>query len=39
MLNWPDGTTSRESIRAVRKLDRLKVVCIIIYALCRLILM
>ncbi|KMZ59709.1 Serine/threonine-protein kinase AFC3 [Zostera marina] len=24
MLNWPDGTTSRESIRAVRKLDRLK---------------
>jgi dual-specificity kinase len=24
-LNWPEGAVSRESIRAVRKLDRLKV--------------
>lgn len=23
-LNWPEGAVSRESIRAVRKLDRLK---------------
>lgn len=25
-LNWPEGAVSRESIRAVKKLDRLKVV-------------
>lgn len=24
-LNWPEGAVSRESIRAVNKLDRLKV--------------
>lgn len=24
-LNWPEGAVSRESIRAVKKLDRLKV--------------
>lgn len=25
-LNWPEGANSRESIRAVKRLDRLKVV-------------
>lgn len=27
-LNWPEGAVSRESIRAVKKLDRLKVISI-----------
>lgn len=27
-LNWPEGAVSRESIRAVKKLDRLKVIFI-----------
>lgn len=30
-LNWPEGAVSRESIRAVRKLDRLKVELICFY--------
>lgn len=29
-MNWPEGAISRESIRAVRKLDRLKVVIVLL---------
>ena len=30
-LNWPEGAVSRESIRGVKKLDRLKVRCILVF--------
>jgi len=36
-LNWPEGAVSRESIRAVRKLDRLKVSVSLKFALSQLI--
>lgn len=34
-LNWPEGAVSRESIKAVKKLDRLKVLPLFLFWLLR----